>query len=156
MIDNFVRDRLLPPEQQPEFRLLDYPDQLNAAAELLKGGAADALAVINAHGRWTYGFMDDLSGRIARLLVEEEGLVPGNRVLLRGPNGAMMFACWLGILKAGGVAVTTMRWSRFQLSITAPLALVALTMSCLRERSASNSVPSSAADRSGPGRLNLY
>lgn len=108
MIDTFVRDRLPPPEQQPEFRLLDYPEQLNAAAELLKGGAPDALAVVNSHGRWTYGFMDDLSGRIARLLVEEEGLVPGNRVLLRGPNGAMMFACWLGILKAGGVAVTTM------------------------------------------------
>ena len=51
MIDTFVRDRLPPPEQQPEFRLLDYPEQLNAAAELLKGGAPDALAVVNAHGR---------------------------------------------------------------------------------------------------------
>ena len=50
----------------------------------------------------------DLSDRIARLLVEEEGLVPGNRVLLRGPNGAMLFAAWLGALKAGGVVVTTM------------------------------------------------
>ena len=42
------------------------------------------------------------------MLVEEEGLVPGNRVLLRGPNGAMLFAAWLGVLKAGGVVVTTM------------------------------------------------
>jgi 2-aminobenzoate-CoA ligase len=106
--DSFVRDRLPPPELQPEFLLLDYPDQLNAAAELVKGGAPDALAVINAHGRWTYAELDNFSGRIARLLVEEEGLVPGNRVLLRGPNGYTLFACWLGVLKAGGVVVATM------------------------------------------------
>ena len=48
------------------------------------------------------------SGRIARLLVEEEGLIPGNRVLLRGPNSYTMFAAWLGVLKAGGVVVATM------------------------------------------------
>ncbi|WP_037497997.1 AMP-binding protein [Sphingomonas jaspsi] len=108
MRDRFVEERLPGADQLPDFLLLDYPDELNAAAELLRGGASDALAVINAHGSWTYGQLDDLSGRIARLLVEEEGLVPGNRVLLRGPNGYTMFACWLGILKAGGVAVTTM------------------------------------------------
>ena len=106
--DNFVRDRLPPGDEQPEFLLLDYPERINAAAELLKGGKPDDLAVVNAHGRWTYGELDDFSGRIARLLVEERGLVPGNRVLLRGPNGYTMFAAWLGILKAGGVAVTTM------------------------------------------------
>ncbi len=106
--DSFVRDRLPPPEQQPEFLLLDYPKQLNAAAELMKGGAPGNVAVTNAHGRWTYGELDAFSGRIARLLVEEEGLVPGNRVLLRGPNGYTLFAAWLGVLKAGGVCVTTM------------------------------------------------
>ena len=108
MSDHFVRDRLPAPDQQPEFILLDYPQRLNAAAELLKGGKAGDLAVVNALGRWTYGDLDDFSGRIARLLVEEEGLVPGNRVLLRGPNGYTLFAAWLGVLKAGGVAVTTM------------------------------------------------
>ncbi|MEO7635265.1 MAG: AMP-binding protein [Sphingomicrobium sp.] len=108
MSDTFVRDRLPPLDQQPEFRLLDYPERLNAAAELLTGGAADALAVVNDHGRWTYAELDAFSGRIARLLVEEEGLIPGNRVLLRGPNGYTIFAAWLGILKAGGVAVATM------------------------------------------------
>ena len=75
--------------------------------ELLKGGAPDALAIVNEHGRWTYADLDDFSGRIARLLVEE-GLIPGNRVLLRGPNSYTMFAAWLGVLKAGGVAVATM------------------------------------------------
>ncbi len=108
MRDPFVEQRLPPPEALPDFLLLDIPDRLNAAAELLKGGARDALAVVNAHGRWTYAQLDEFSGRIARLLVEEEGLVPGNRVLLRGPNGYTLFAAWLGVLKAGGVAVTTM------------------------------------------------
>jgi 2-aminobenzoate-CoA ligase len=110
--DSFVRDRLPPSEQLPEFRFdlpgLQYPERLNAAAELLKGGAPDALAVINDHGRWTYAELDDFSGRIARLLIGEEGLVPGNRVVLRGPNTYTMFAAWLGVLKAGGVVVATM------------------------------------------------
>ena len=110
--DSFVRDRLPPPELLPEFRFdlpeLQYPERLNAAAELLKGGAPDALAVVNDHGRWAYADLDDFSGRIARLLVEEEGLIPGNRVLLRGPNTYTMFAAWLGVLKAGGVVVATM------------------------------------------------
>jgi len=106
--DSFVRDRLPPAHQQPEFLLLDYPERLNAAVELLKGGRPNDLAIVNAHGRWTYAELDDFSGRIARLLVETQGLIPGNRVLLRGPNGYTMFAAWLGVLKAGGVVVTTM------------------------------------------------
>ncbi|HEX5258335.1 MAG TPA: AMP-binding protein [Sphingomicrobium sp.] len=110
--DSFVRDRLPPPELLPEFRFdlpeLQYPERFNAAAELLKGGDRQALAVVNEHGRWTYADLDCFSGRIARLLVEGEGLIPGNRVLLRGPNTYTMFAAWLGVLKAGGVAVSTM------------------------------------------------
>ncbi len=106
--DSFVRDRLPPPDLQPEFLLLDYPDRLNAAVELLKGGQRDDLAVVNEYGGWTYGDLDDFSGCIARLLIDDEGLVPGNRVLLRGPNSYTMFAAWLGILKAGGVVVATM------------------------------------------------
>jgi 2-aminobenzoate-CoA ligase len=108
MRDTFVEDRLPPPPLLPEFLLLDYPERLNAAAELLKGSAPDALAVVNDHGRWTYAELDDFSGRIARLLVEEHGLIPGNRVLLRGPNCYTIFAAWLGVLKAGGVVVATM------------------------------------------------
>jgi 2-aminobenzoate-CoA ligase len=111
-IDTFVRDRLPPSEAQPEFLFdlpeIQYPERLNAAVELIDRGDPDALAVINDSGRWTYGEMRDLSDRIARLLTEEEDLVPGDRVLLRGPNGAMLFACWLGVLKAGGIVVATM------------------------------------------------
>ncbi len=112
MRDRFVDERLPPPDQLPEFRFdlpdLQYPERLNAAVELLNGGTPDALALVNAHGRWSYADLDDFSGRIARLLVEQEGLVPGNRVLLRGPNAYSMFAAWLGVLKAGGVVVATM------------------------------------------------
>ena len=96
MIDSFIRDRLPPPEAQPEFLFtlpeLHYPERLNAAVELIDRQDPDALAVLNDAGAWTYGEMKDLSDRIARLLVEQEGLVPGNRVFLRGPNNAMLFA----------------------------------------------------------------
>jgi 2-aminobenzoate-CoA ligase len=109
--DTFVRDRLPPPEAQPDFLFelpeLRYPERLNAAVELMRN-PPDALAVINESGRWTFAEIDCMSDRIARLLVEEEDLVPGDRVLLRGPNGAVLFACWLGVLKAGGIVVTTM------------------------------------------------
>jgi 2-aminobenzoate-CoA ligase len=112
MIDSFIRDGLPPPEAQPEFLFtlpeLQYPERLNAAVELIDRQDPDALALLNDAGAWTYGEMKDLSDRIARRLVEREGLVPGNRVFLRGPNNAMLFASWLGVLKAGGVVVTTM------------------------------------------------
>lgn len=116
LVDRFVLDRLPAPERQPLFAFnhpdLRYPEQLNAAVELIdravEEGDGDLLAVRNDAGEWSYAALADRSDRIARLLTEQEGLVPGNRVLLRGPNTAMMFAAWLGVLKAGGVVVTTM------------------------------------------------
>src|SRR3546814_17546756 len=111
-IDTFVRARLPPPEAQPEFLFdlpeLHYPDRFNAAVELIDKGDPDALAVLNDAGSWTYGEMRDLSDRIARLLVAEEGLVPGNRVFLRGPNNAMLIASWLGGLQDGSIVVPTL------------------------------------------------
>ena len=111
-MDTFVRDRLPPPEAQPEFLFdlpeLQYPERVNAAAELVDRTDPTTLAVLNEAGAWTYGDLRSLSDRIARLLTEEQGLIPGNRVLLRGPNGAMLFAAWLGVLKAGGIVVATM------------------------------------------------
>jgi len=112
MTDSFIKDRLPPPEAQPEFLFtlpeLHYPERLNAAVELIDTQDPAALALLNDAGAWTYGEMKHLSDRIARRLVEREGLIPGNRVFLRGPNNAMLFASWLGVLKAGGVVVTTM------------------------------------------------
>jgi 2-aminobenzoate-CoA ligase len=114
--DSFVVDRLPPADELPEFRFdmpeLHYPERLNAAVELLDRAVADGegarVAVRNDLGEWTYAELKDLSDRIARLLVEEEGLIPGNRVLLRGPNSMFLFAAWFAVLKAGGVLVTTM------------------------------------------------
>ena len=42
------------------------------------------------------------------MLVDDLGLHPGNRVLLRSANNPMLVACWFGVIKAGGVAVATM------------------------------------------------
>lgn len=114
--DTFVRDRLPPPEAQPDFLFdlteLHYPTQLNAAVELLDKAVAegdgDRIAVLNDVGAWSYAELKALSDAIANLLVHEEGLAPGQRVLLRGPNTMMLFASWFAVLKAGGVAVTTM------------------------------------------------
>lgn len=112
LVDRFVPDRLPRPEDQPEYLFdlpeLQYPERLNAAVELLRGGEPDTPAIVNAHGSWSYAELDALSDGIAAVLRDEEGLVPGNRVLLRGANGAMLFASWLGVLKAGGVVVATM------------------------------------------------
>jgi len=109
--DSFVADRLPPPEDLPEFLFelpeLRYPERLNAASALIDRHNTADLALVSEEGSWTYGEIRALAGRIANILVAD-GLVPGNRVLLRGPNGAMLFAAWLAVLKAGGVAVATM------------------------------------------------
>ena len=95
-IDRFVLDHLPPPEQQPEFIFdrpeLAYPDRLNAARELLRRAIAaagpDGRALIDFDHEFSWGRVDVISDRMARVLVETMGLVPGNRVLLHGPNSA--------------------------------------------------------------------
>jgi 2-aminobenzoate-CoA ligase len=118
-VDTFCRDNLPPPEQWPdlEFTLpeLDYPSRLNCAQVLL----GDTIAAHGADRRcllpqnpsapvWSYGDLERTASQIAGALTHDLGLVPGNRVLLRGPNNPWMVACWLGVLLAGGVAVATM------------------------------------------------
>src|SRR5919112_5276383 len=106
-VDTFARDGLPPRELWPELLPagLDYPEQLNAADALLDH---EGPAVHGDDGTWTYAELRERSSRVARVLVEEMGLVPGNRVLLHGPNTPQLVACWLGILRAGGVVVATM------------------------------------------------
>lgn len=114
MIDDFVRRRLPPPEQWPEFDLsgLNYPALLNGAVALLDDAVAKGhgarIAVASDTGSTTYAELKDRSDRIARLLAEDEGLIPGNRVLLCGPNSAALITAWFGILKAGGIVVAVM------------------------------------------------
>ena len=115
-VDRFVLERLPPPEQQPDFLFdlpgLDYPDRLNAAAELLRRAAAasgpEGRALIDVDHEFSWARVDAISGRMARVLVEDMGVVPGNRVLLHGPNSAWTVLAWFAILKAGGVVVATM------------------------------------------------
>lgn len=115
-IDTFARDNLPPPAQQPDFLFdlpeLQFPAQLNCATELLdrhvREGRGDRLCVQGPKDRWTYGDLWERANQIANVLVNEMGLVPGNRVLLHAPNTPMMLACWFGIVKAGGIVVATM------------------------------------------------
>ncbi|MFF4434416.1 AMP-binding protein [Streptomyces sp. NPDC001513] len=115
-VDTFCRDRLPPFAQWPELHFdlpeLDYPDRLNCAQRLLDDAVArwgaDRPCLLSPTERWTYGDLLERANQVAQVLTEDFGLVPGNRVLLRGPNNPWLVATWLGVLKAGGVAVTTM------------------------------------------------
>ncbi|MBL8304199.1 MAG: AMP-binding protein, partial [Ideonella sp.] len=115
-VDTFANDRLPPADQQPEFLFegpgLQFPAQLNCATELLDrqvaAGLGDRPCVSGAGLRWTYADLQAHANRIAHVLVNEMGLVPGNRVLLRAPNHPMLAACWFAVMKAGGIAVATM------------------------------------------------
>jgi 2-aminobenzoate-CoA ligase len=91
---------------------VSYPDTLNCATELLdrhvREDRGERPAIRFPGGLWSYARLLEQSNRMANALVHECGLVPGNRVLLRGPNNPMMAAAWFAVLKAGGICVTTM------------------------------------------------
>ncbi len=115
--DSFARDHLPPFDLWPSLRSADThavpcPKRVNAAAELLDkavaAGWGDRPAIRTADGILTYAGLLDRANRIAAVLVNDLGLVPGNRVLLRSANNPMLAAAWLGVLKAGGIVVATM------------------------------------------------
>ncbi len=114
--DTFCRDNLPPADQWPELRFglpeLRYPDRLNCAQALLDATiaacGADRPCLRTPTETWTYGDLLRRANQAARVLTEDFGLVPGNRVLLRGPNNPWLIAAWFAVLKAGGVVVTTM------------------------------------------------
>ena len=116
-VDTFARDNLPPRELWPEFIFelpeLVYPDRMNSATELLDRavdrGWGSRTAIVAADGaRWTYAELRSRANRIAHVLVDDLGLLPGNRVLLRGPNNPVLAACWFAVVKAGGIAVGSM------------------------------------------------
>jgi 2-aminobenzoate-CoA ligase len=113
-VDQFARQMLPPRDLWPEITMgeLRYPDRLNCAVELLDAmvekGNGDRIALRFPGGTWTYRELLEHANRIAHVLVKDLGLVPGNRVLLRGPNNPMMAAGWFAVLKAGGIVVCTM------------------------------------------------
>ncbi|MFV1496468.1 AMP-binding protein [Phaeobacter sp. JH20_02] len=113
-IDTFTRDNLPPADQWPEFLMegFDYPERLNAAVELTDAmvarGFGDHTALIGNGRRRTYKELADWTNRLAHVLVEDLGVKPGNRVLIRSANNPAMVACWLAATKAGAVVVNTM------------------------------------------------
>jgi 2-aminobenzoate-CoA ligase len=115
-VDSFARDHLPPGGEWPDFLFdlpeLQYPARLNCVAELLDrhvaGGRGARTAVLGEHLSWSYAELQRQVDRIAHVLRLEMGLVPGNRVLLRGANCPMMAAAILAVLKAGLIAVPTM------------------------------------------------
>ena len=113
-VDTFARDNLPPREAMPDFLLdgFDYPERLNVAVELtdrmVEHGFGDHVALIGNGRRRTYKELADWSNRLAHVLVEDHGVKPGNRVLVRSANNPAMVACWLAATKAGAVVVNTM------------------------------------------------
>ena len=116
-VDTFARDNLPPRAAWPDliFELpeLQYPARMNCATELLdralERGFGPRTAIVSPEGvRWTYAELLAHANRIAHVLVDDMGLVAGNRVLLRGANTPAMAACWFAVIKAGGIAVATM------------------------------------------------
>lgn len=115
-VDGFARERLPPPHLWPEFRFdlpeLQYPERINCAAVLIDDAVAEGhgkrIALYSNSGNWSYSQLLETANRIANVLRNDMGVVPGNRVLLRGPNNPTLAACWLAVIKAGAIAVTTM------------------------------------------------
>jgi 2-aminobenzoate-CoA ligase len=115
-VDDFARRNLPPAEQWPEMLLdrseFQYPDYLNAAVELtdriVEQGMGDRIALIGNGRQRTYKELADWSNRLAHALVENYGVKPGNRVLIRSGNNPALVAAWLAATKAGAVVVNTM------------------------------------------------
>jgi 2-aminobenzoate-CoA ligase len=116
--DTFARDNLPPRDLWPDMDygavpdLAAYPAQINVARELLDlhvaAGFGARPALHFGGDTWSYAALQARANQIAHVLVADLGVVPGNRVLLRAPNNPMLVAAWFGVLKAGGICVTTM------------------------------------------------
>ena len=115
-LDTFARDNLPPRAQWPDFLFalpeLNYPERMNCVVDLLDrwlaAGHGERPCLISPAETLTYAQLAERVNRIANALTRDLGVVPGHRVLLRGPNSPMMVAAYLAVIKAGGVVVATM------------------------------------------------
>ena len=116
-MDHFAADNLPPRSAWAEIdysglpELAALPNRINCATALLDKGAAahsERRAVFDNRDSWSYGELLARANRIAHVLVDDLGVQPGNRVLLRSGNNPMYAACWFAVMKAGAIAVATM------------------------------------------------
>ncbi|MGR3322615.1 MAG: AMP-binding protein [Pseudooceanicola sp.] len=113
-VDTFTRDNLPPAALWPDLLLdgFEYPDRINIGVELtdamVERGFGDHTALIGNGRRRTYKELADWTNRLAHAMVEDLGVKPGNRVLIRSANNPAMVAVWLAATKAGAVVVNTM------------------------------------------------
>ncbi|MET3105812.1 2-aminobenzoate-CoA ligase [Oxalobacteraceae bacterium GrIS 1.18] len=112
--DDFASSNLPPRSAWPElcFDLpaLHYPEQLNCARELLQHALhhPEKIALIGSHHALTYAQLQAQVNQISHVLKDQLHLLPGNRVLLRGPNNPMLVACILAVWQLGCIAVPSM------------------------------------------------
>lgn len=136
-IDTFAKDHLPPREQWPEIDLdhpaYHYPDRLNCVSRFIdrwvEAGEGGRTAFLTPDTKMSYAELATDVNRLARVLVEDLGLVPGNRVLLRAANTPMMVVAYMAVIKAGGIAVGTMPLLRAkELTIIAEKAQISLAL----------------------------
>ena len=114
--DRFVHERLPAPALSPHLRYdlpqLPAADQANLVASLMARAAQEGWlhrpCLRSDPLTLSYAQVQHRVSQIAQLLVQDFGLVPGNRVLLRGGNSIGMALAWLGVVQAGLIAVATM------------------------------------------------
>lgn len=114
--DNFAHNNLPSLDLQPDYLCdlpqFQHPEMLNCVERLLdnhiKNGNSYAVCIRTFNETWTYKDLFEKANQIAHVLIDDLGLISGNRVLLRSANNPMMVACWFAILKAGGIVVATM------------------------------------------------
>ena len=114
--DLFGKERMPPREQLPSVVYdrpeLQLPDRLNLVEQLLDQAAArgftDRPLLRSDRLTLSYGQARERVDEIVRTLTQDLGLVPGNRVLLRGGNSIGLALAWLAVVKSGMIAVATM------------------------------------------------
>lgn len=160
-IDTFARDHLPPADEWPVLHLegrYAYPAQLNVAERLLdeaiREGHADRPLLLTPapDGTWvttTWGAFAHQVDAWSHVLVRRYGVVPGQRILLRGFNGRDLAAAWFAVMKVGAIAVTTMPMLREpELRVVLRTAKCAVALTDVRLAEAL--VAAAAADATGP------
>jgi 2-aminobenzoate-CoA ligase len=114
--DRFVHEHLPPADQWPEMRYdasaPRVPEQFNVVQALFDrafaSGHSDRPLFRSDERMLSYAQSLAEVQRMGHVLTQDLGLVPGNRVLLRGGNSIAMALAWLAVVRVGCIAVATM------------------------------------------------